>query len=263
MTNKCKYIRLLSPMKKLLNYLYILTFFSTCLFFNLAKADNTNNICQNKLIEATFELEKSWIFICNENEEKTLIKLNKTKEQELANLPAFGTFPTYAALEGEISDPNSKIYNISPFDFKIIQASIIKKIDPVINTLHQDTGTQLMILSGEKEQEAIAVCEKKKPVQVFETEAENIYICIEAEENDINSINLNYVQKSKNNSYPLINLPANLTSSISYETSANQGRRYSISYQGLEIYENGTKLVAKPVINLYLARPDMTKEDNH
>lgn len=250
-------------MKTIFNYLYILTFFSTWSFLNLAKADNTSNICQNKVLEASFKLEKSWIFICNENEDKTFVQLDKNKEKELANFPAFGTFPTYAALEGDISDPNSKIYNISPFDFKIIQASIIQKIDPVINTVHQDTGTQLMILAGEKEQEALNICQDKKPVQVFETEAEDIFICIEAEENDINSINLNYIQKSKNNSYSLIKLPADLTSSISYETSANQERRYRISYQGLEIYEDDKKVVTKPVLKLYLARPDMTQEDNH
>ncbi len=247
-------------MNKKFNKFLILTLLLTISGHKFAKADN--NICVNKSLEASFKLKDSWIFICNQNEEKTLIKLDKNQEQELANLPAFGTFPTYAALEGELSDPNSKIYNISPFDFKIIQASIIKRIDPVVDTTHQKTGARLRILSGEKKQEAIEICQDKKPVQVFETATDNIYICIEADE-DINSINLNYIQKSKNNSAPLINLPANLTASLSYETKANQKKKYTISYQGLEVYENGKKITTKPVTNLYLAPPDITAEDTH
>ena len=241
-------------------YFSILSLLIAFLFPQLSQANNSN-ICNNQLLEASYELKDSWVFICTENQDKTLIKLNKNNQQQLLKIPAFGTFPTYAAIEGELSDPNSKIYNISPYDFKIIQASIILNITPVTETIHQQTNAKLMVLSDEKEQEAIAICEDKQPVQVFETETENIYICIAAEE-DINSINLSYIQKSKMNSYPTINLPADLTSSISYATTGNQQKKYSISYQGLVIWENNQQIETIPVKNLYLALPDMTKEDS-
>ena len=248
-------------MNKKYYYFSILASLLTFVFPQLSQANN-HNICDKQLLEASYELKESWIFICSENQDKTLIKLNKNNQQQLLKIPAFGTFPTYAALDGELSDPNSTIYNISPYDFKLIQASIIKQITPVKEAIHQQTNAKLTVLSGEKEQEAIAICQEKQPVQVFETETDNIYICIEAEK-DINSISLNYIQKSKDNSYPLINLPAELTSSISYATIGNQDRKYSISYQGLLVSENNQQIATIPVTNLYLALPDMTQEDNH
>lgn len=239
-------------------YLSILTLLLTFLFPQLSPANN-RNICNEEQLEASYELKESWILICNENQDRTLIQLSKHNQEQLLKIPAFGTFPTYAAIDGDISDPNSKIYNISPYDFKIIQASIITNITPVQEAIHQQTKAKLMVLSGEKEQEAIAICQDQQPVQVFETETENIYICIEAKE-DINAINLSYLQKSKNNAYPLINLPAELTSSISYATTANQPKKYSISYQGLVIRENNQTVETIPVTNLYLAVPDMSQE---
>ncbi len=240
------------------SYLFILTFLLLILPKNIVKA-NDSNVCLNDL-EASFELEKSWIFICNNNQEKTLIQLSKKEDKKILNIPAFGTFPTYAGLAGEMSDPNSKIYNISPYDFKLIQASIIKNITPVIDAVDTKTGAKVTILSGEKEVEAIAVCQENKPVKVFETETDNIYICIAAQVDDLNSINLNYIQRSKTNPENLINLPANLTSTFGYETPANQDRKYSINYQGLEVYENQEKVMTKPVTNLYLALPEAIEE---
>lgn len=248
-------------MKRKYYFLSILPLLITFLFIQKSGANNSN-ICQNELIEASYQLKDSWIFICSENDQKTFIQLDQNKNKELVHIPAFGTFPTYAALEGEASDPNSKIYNISPYDFKIIQASIIQQITPVKEAIYPQTNTKVTVLSGNKEQEAIAVCQDKKPVQVFETKTENIYICIEAEE-DINSINLSYIQKSKNNSYPLINLPAELTSSFSYATKGDQTRKYSISYQGLVVSAQNQKKETIPVTNLYLALPDMSVEDTH
>ena len=248
-----------------MNKKYSLSVFLAFLSIFIAKISQAQNInlCPNNSLEASFETKDDLFFICNNNSEKNLIQFHKQTEQKLITIPAFGTFPTYAALEGELSDPNSKIYNLSPFDFKIIQASIIQKIDPVLLTIHQETQAKLMILSGEKEQEAIAVCQEQKPVQVFETTTENIYICIEAQENDLNAIDLTYIQKSKDNSYTPITIRAELTSSISYETDENQSKKYIVSYQGLEVYENNQKIATKPIINLYLALPDLSQEDNH
>lgn len=220
------------------------------------------NLCVNSKLEAIFELDNSWIYICQDEQEKTFRQVNKNNDQEIITIPAQGTFPTFAAVEGDLSDPLSKIYNISPYDFKIIQASIIQTIQPVINTIYQPTGVNVTILSGQKEQEAIAICGLKKPVQVFETATDNIYICISAPEENLNAIDLTYIQQSKTNPQELISLPAVLSSNFAYQAN-NQNQSYLISYEGLEIYENQQKIRTQPVIHLYLVTSDASHEDTH
>ena len=241
-------------MKKILSSLLFLTVIMTLSPNKVASSNE--QLCQNQNTEASYELDDYWIVICSQNESKSLIQVDKNQRQQMMNLPAFGEFPTYAAIAGDLSDPNSIIYNISPFSFKTIEASIITNITPVINTTHQATGTQVNILSGEQQKKAMETCSPNQPVQVFETATENVYICIEAVENDENSINLSYVQESKDNLYSTIELPAKLASSTSYETNSNQTKKYRVSYQGLEIYEDDNLVETIPVTNLYLASPN-------
>ena len=238
---------------KISAFFYFLLFFLTSYSLSAlrVKAENNDNFCLNADLEASFELDTSWIYICQQNQAKFLRQVDKNNDQEIINIPASGTFPTYAALAGDLADPNSKIYNLSPYDFKIIQASIIQIIEPVINTIHASTGVRVQILSGTKEQMAIAICAEQKPVQVFETKTDNIYICIAAPDNNENAIDLTYIQQSKSNLQQSISLSAELISSFSYQAN-NQNLVYLISYQGLEIYENQNKIDSQPVINLYL-----------
>ena len=250
-------------MKKTLLSLLFLTIFTSLFSKTIALSNEkgSNKFCSDENTEAIYELEESWIIICNQNESKNLIQFDKFQQQELMNLTAFGEFPTYGAIAGELSDPNSKIYNISPFDLKLIQASIIKSIIPVTSTLHKPTGTTVNILSGEKEQEAMESCLPNEPVQLFETATDNIYICIEAIENDENSIDLTYIQKSKDNSYTLITRPAKLSSSTTYGTDDNQTRQYRVNYKGLEIYDNNQLIETIPVKTLHIASPDFENVD--
>lgn len=242
-----------------LSFIIIIAIF---LWLPKANGEENNNVCLNGNLEASFELKDNWIYVCQENKQKIFRQFSKNNQQEIITIPASGNFPTYAAIEGDLYNPNSKIYNISPYDFKIIQASIIQTIQPVINAIHQPTGVNVTILSGEKEQQAIAICGQKKPVQVFETVTDNIYICISAPDNNDNAIDLSYIQQSKTNPEKLINLPAELASSFSYQAN-NQNQSYLISYQGLDIYKNQTKISTQPVINLYLVTSDENHEDTH
>jgi hypothetical protein len=242
-------------------FLLLLTLIN-CFLLAKVKAENIdNNICVNSQLEASYELDDSWIYICKNEQEKIFHQISKNNHQEIVTIPAEGNFPTFAAIEGDLSDSNSKIYNISPYDFKIIQASIIQTIQPVINAIYQPTGVNVTILNGQKEQEAIVICQPKTPVQVYETTTDNIYICIDNDEN-VNDINLTYVQQSKNNPLNLINLPAILFSNFTYQAT-NKNQSYLISYKGLEIYENQQKISTQPVIHLYLVTSDATHPDIH
>lgn len=247
---------------KLLLTLFLLSYSS--LFIKVKAQDNQANKCVNSNLEASFELDDSWIYICNQNQEKTFHQISKNN-QEIITIPASGNFPTFAAIEGELSDPNSKIYNISPYDFKIIQASIIQKIEPVIKATYKPKEVNVTVLSGAIEQQAIAICNQngnKQPVQVFDAENDKIYICISAPENDENAIDLTYIQQSKTNPSEIIILPADLSSSFTY-TAKNHNHTYLISYQGLEIYEKQVKISSQSVTHVYLVTSDANHEDTH
>ena len=220
----------------------------------------TNNPCPNQLPQALFELKNSWIYICSEPEQLWLFQVLKNNPEPLLKVPASGGFPTYAAVEGDLSDPNSKIVNISPFDFKIIQASIITKIEPVLRTIDGNSGAVITILSGQKEKAAVVACGEDEPVQAFETENSQIYICIEANENDPNAINLTYVQLSPSNGNAPTRLKAELISGLRYQTSPQNQVSYIIGYQGLETWENGRKINTEPLTHVYLKSPDSSRE---
>lgn len=228
-----------------------------------AKAEKVNsNICDSFQLEANFKLPQSTIYICTNNEEKQLIQINNNTQETMISLRAFGSFPTYGATEGNYDDPDSKIYNISPFDFKVIQASIITKIEPVISTHYLPKEVEINILQGALEKNAIASCQPRKPVAVFETEQDNIYICIEEKDN-VNAIEMNYLQIAKKSQEEINNIPAHLTNNFSYETETINNKKYVISYRGLEVYDNQKNIEEIPIKNIYLSHPDYTKEDTH
>ncbi|MBD2393836.1 hypothetical protein H6G11_06160 [Cyanobacterium aponinum FACHB-4101] len=232
-------------------------------FVKSAKAEKfKSNICDSSQLEANFELKESSIYICTNNEEKQLIQINTNTHEKILSLRAFGSFPTYGATEGNYDDPDSKIYNISPFDFKVIQASIITKIEPVISTQYLPKEVEITILQGSLEENAIASCQPRKPVAVFETEQDNIYICIEEKDN-VNAIEMNYLQISKKSQEEINNIPAHLTNNFSYETETKNNKKYVVSYRGLKIYENQKSIEEIPIKNIYLSHPDYTEEDTH
>lgn len=216
------------------------------------KAEPIPDLCQEKKALAYYELETSWIYICSESDQLFLFQASKKDPNNILKIPASGGFPTYAGIEGELADPNSKIYNISPFYFQIIEASIITKIERVLRTLEPSLNLMITPLSGEEKSKALSICKEDKPVQVFETQSSNIYICIEAEQNDPNAVNLTYVQVDKSNSNSEIRLPAELISSFNYQTSTENQTSYIISYKGLETYQNDSLVKTEPVTNLYL-----------
>jgi hypothetical protein len=237
---------------------FLLSFFASCRVV-IASPDPQISSCANQLPKASFELEKEWIYICQEAENLFLVKVAKNQPNSELKIPASGGFPTYAALEGDLSDPNSKIYNISPFDFKIIQASIIIHTEPVFQTIDNSSGVVISTLAGEQEKKANLVCDNKDPVQVFKTAKSTIYICIENPENNPNAIALSYVEVSAQNPDAEMKIPAELISSFSYQATTNQGMSYVISYQGLETYQNGQKIDVEPVTNVYLIPSDPHK----
>ena len=224
------------------------------------KSEVEDNPCTNNQPQASFELEKSWIHICSEIGQLWLFQVLKNSPEPLLKLPASGGFPTYAAVKGDLSDPNSKIYNISPFDFKIIQASIITKIVPVWRTIDGNSGAIITTLSGTKENAAVAACGEDKPVRAFDTENFHIYICIEADENNPNAINLTYVQVSQSNPNSPTRLKAELISGFRYQSATQDQISYIIGYQGLEIWENGRQIKTEPVTHVYLKSSDSSGE---
>jgi hypothetical protein len=221
----------------------------------IVKSETKINYCTNQQAKASFELEKDWIYICDEPTGLLFVKVPKNQSNSTLKIPASGGFPTYASVEGNLEDPESKIYNVSPYDFKIIQASIITHVEPVLKTIDNKSGAVITRLSGEKEKAAQIACQEKSPVEVFETEKSAIYVCIQNQENNENAIGLTYVQMSKINPNEKISLPAKLTSNFSYQTVTNQEVNYIISYQGLETYKNDQKINTEPVTNVYLVPP--------
>lgn len=216
------------------------------------KAEKTLNPCQDNSPLASYELENDWVYICSSSEDIFFLKFNKNDPQNILKIPASGGFPTYAAVEGELSDPNSKIYNISPFYFQTIESSIITNIKPVLRTFNHSLKVQITPLSNNKKEEALAACENYQPVQAFETEKSNVYICIETKENNDNAIDLIYVQKDKSNSTKDIRLKTELISSFEYKTSSENETNYIVSYKGLETYKNGIKVNTEAINHVYL-----------
>ncbi len=225
-----------------------------------AESEIRNNPCINNQLQASFELEKSWIYLCSESKQLFLFQVLKNNPEPILKLPASGGFPTYAAVEGDLYDPDSKIYNISPFDFKIIQASIITKIEKVRRTIDGISGAVITTLSGNKEKAAVAACGDDQPVQAFDTKNFYIYICIEANENNPNAINLAYVQVSQVNPHSPTRFKAELISGSRYQTSTQDQISYIIGYQGLETWKNGIKTKTEPVIHVYLKSSDSSSE---
>lgn len=216
------------------------------------KAEITPNLCQENKTLAYYELENRWIYICSESEQLFLLDAAKNNLSNIFKVPASGGFPTYAAVEGELSDPNSKLYNISPFYFQIIEASIITKIEPVLRTVEPALDVVITPLSGADKNEALIACQDNQPVQVFETKTAHIYICIDANQDDENAVDLTYVQINKSNPNLQTSLSAELISSFRYQTSTQNQTSYVISYQGLETYQNGVIINTEPVTNVYL-----------
>jgi hypothetical protein len=241
---------------------FLLLIVISLISINIAKikAETRQHPCTENIPLASYELENDWVYICSESAQLFLLQVSKNDRNPVLKVPASGGFPTYAAVQGELSDPHSKIYNISPFYFQIVEASIITKIEPVLRTIEPLIDVVITSLSGEPKKAAFITCNNDKPVQVFETKNSNIYICIEAKENDPNAINLTYVQIDKSNSNAQIHLKAKLISSFRYQTSTQDQISYIISYKGLETYKNGQKITTEPVTNVYLIPSDSTKE---
>lgn len=237
----------------------VILFSSILTSISKVKAESFPNPCTENLPLATYELPNDWVYICSESEELFLIQIPKNNPNSILKLPASGGFPTYAAVEGELSEANSKTYNVSPFYFQIIESSIITKIEPVLHTIVPSLNVVITPLSGSEQKKALTACNNDEPVEVFETKTSTIYICIEAKQNDYNAINLTYVQIDKTNSNEQLRLKANLISSFDYQTSTQDQISYIISYKGLEIYKNGNKIRTEPVTNVYLIPSDSTK----
>lgn len=237
--------------------------FLNLILTNIAPVDSqtVKKPCENTSTEAYFELKNSWIYICSESEQLFLLEISKNNPNYNLKIPASGGFPTYAGLVGDLEDPNGKIYNISPFYFQIIEASIITKIEPVLRTVEPNLGVEITTLSGEQKQASIAACGKNVPVQVFETNTFNIYICIQDQENNPNATNLTYIKSLKSNPNSVTRLKAELMSSFDYQTSTENGMSYIISYKGLETYQNGQKINTEAVTHVYLIPSDTTKNN--
>lgn len=240
--------------KLLLLPLIFLTFIFTK--NTVAQDQNQQKRCAPDSLQASFELENDWIYICSESEGLFLIKEDKQDQNPVLKIPASGGFPTYAAVEGDLYEPDSNIYNISPFYFQIIQANIITEIKPVLRTFEHNLSVEITPLVDEEKKASLAICNPNKPVQVFETDTSNIYICIETPENDRNSINLTYIKTLKSNPNSTIKLKAQLISSFHYKTSTQKNIHYIISYKGLETYKNGQKINTEPVNHVYLIPSD-------
>ena len=68
-----------------------------------AKSEISNNPCTNNQPQASFELEKSWIYICSEAQQLFLFQVLKNNPEPILKAPASGGFPTYAANRDSIA----------------------------------------------------------------------------------------------------------------------------------------------------------------
>lgn len=247
-----------------LNRLCLFLVFFSLFFLKSSKiqAQTKPNLCQNNLTLAYYELATDWIYICQESDQLFLLKTPKNDFNSIQKISASGSFPTYAAIEGDLSDSESKIYNISPFFFQIVESSIITKIQPVLRTINPSLNLEISQMSGDIKNKAMEICQNYQPVQVFETDNNYIYICIEVDDNNTNAIDLIYVQQNKSDSNfnSEVRLNAQLIANFNYETITKNNFKYVISYKGLEIYQNGIKIKEESIKNLYLVASDQTKE---